>query len=136
LDEPNKQWKFSPSDVAERQHWDEYQRAYEDAITATSTKHAPWYVIPADHKPVARAMVVGVLLDTIAALDLKWPRLGEERLAELAEARRQLEADPDDYRRRFRPGSATRLGSLIDVTATFGWRPTLWPAGVLRPNAP
>jgi PPK2 family polyphosphate:nucleotide phosphotransferase len=95
LDDPAKQWKFSEADAAERAHWDKYMAAYDDAITATSTEYAPWYVIPADHKPLMRAMVVGVLLDTIAGLDLQWPRLSPEQEAALSEARRRLEAEPE-----------------------------------------
>ncbi|MEX1193473.1 MAG: polyphosphate kinase 2 family protein [Dehalococcoidia bacterium] len=93
LEDPYRQWKFKPADVRERTHWDEYMQAYEDAITATSTKWAPWFVIPADRKPVMRAMVVGVLLDTIRSLDLKWPELSDADRAAAAEARRLLEAE-------------------------------------------
>jgi PPK2 family polyphosphate:nucleotide phosphotransferase len=95
LDEPHKQWKFSASDVAERAYWDDYQAAFEAAITATSTRWAPWYVIPADHKPVAQAMVARLLVETIRALNLQWPEVTEEDRARNAEARRQLEAEPD-----------------------------------------
>ena len=96
LDEPDKQWKFSAADVAERAHWKEYRRAYEEAITATSTPWAPWYVIPADHKPVMQAMVAAVLVDTINGLGLTWPEVSEETRAANAEARRKLEAEPDE----------------------------------------
>lgn len=96
LDEPGKQWKFSAADVAERAHWDAYMRAYEDAITATSTPWAPWYVVPADHKPVMQAMVVAILVDTIGSLGLRWPEVSDKARAANAEARRQLEAEPDD----------------------------------------
>ena len=65
LDNPDKQWKFNAGDVAERRHWDEYMQAYEEAITATSTAWAPWYVIPADHKHVMQAMAAAILVDTI-----------------------------------------------------------------------
>ena len=80
LDNPNKQWKFSAADVAERAHWDEYMQAYEDTITATSTEWAPWYVIPADNKQVMQAMVATILVDTIA-LDLSWPTVSAEEHA-------------------------------------------------------
>jgi PPK2 family polyphosphate:nucleotide phosphotransferase len=96
LDEPGKQWKFSAADVAERAHWDQYMGAYEEAITATSTPWAPWYVIPADHKRVMQAMVVTILVDTIGSLDLSWPEVSEEARAANAEARRRLEAEPHD----------------------------------------
>jgi PPK2 family polyphosphate:nucleotide phosphotransferase len=90
LDEPEKNWKFSAADVAERAHWDAYQRAYEDAITATSTPWAPWYVIPADRKPVMRAMVAQVLAHTISGMDLRWPTVSDADRAANAAARRQL----------------------------------------------
>ena len=95
LDKPDKQWKFSADDVAERTHWDEYMTAYEDAITATSTAWAPWYVIPADHKPVMHAMVASVLVDTIGSLDLSWPTVSDEVRDANAEAHRLLEAEGD-----------------------------------------
>jgi PPK2 family polyphosphate:nucleotide phosphotransferase len=90
LEEPQKHWKFKLADVEERKHWDEYMQAYEDAITATSTRWAPWFVIPAHHKAVMQAMVVGILLDTVRTLDLQWPAVPEE---ELVEAKRMLEAE-------------------------------------------
>jgi len=65
VNKPEKHWKFSPGDLVERGHWDEYTDAFEAALTATSTKHAPWYVIPADHKYVMRALVAGVLVRVI-----------------------------------------------------------------------
>lgn len=91
LDTPEKQWKFSVSDLPERAHWDEYLRAYEDAITATSTPWAPWYVIPADHKPVMRAMVARILVNTVQSLDLSWPEVPDQQREVMAEARRRLE---------------------------------------------
>jgi PPK2 family polyphosphate:nucleotide phosphotransferase len=96
LDNPNKQWKFSAADVVERGHWDEYMQAYEDAITATSTPWAPWYVVPADHKSVMQAMVAAVLVETIDALDLQWPTVSDAERKKNAEARTQLEAEPDE----------------------------------------
>jgi PPK2 family polyphosphate:nucleotide phosphotransferase len=96
LDQPGRQWKFSAADVAERAHWDEYMRAYEEAITATSTPWAPWYVIPADNKSVMQAMVAAILVDTIGSLGLSWPEVSDQARAANAEARRKLEAEPDD----------------------------------------
>jgi PPK2 family polyphosphate:nucleotide phosphotransferase len=96
LDEPGKQWKFSAADLAERAHWDDYMRAFEEAITATSTPWAPWYVIPADHKPVMQAMVAAILVDTIGSLGLSWPEVSEQTQAANAEARRKLAAEPED----------------------------------------
>jgi PPK2 family polyphosphate:nucleotide phosphotransferase len=96
LDTPGKEWKFSAADVAERAHWDEYMRAYEEAITATSTPWAPWYVVPADRKHVMQAMVAAVLVDTIDSLGLEWPTVSKETARANAKARRLLEAEPDD----------------------------------------
>ncbi len=93
LDDPAKHWKFSAADVEERERFDDYQRAYEDALTATSTNWAPWYVVPADHKHRARALVGGVLVAAIESLDLRSPRLGEEQRQALAAARRRLESE-------------------------------------------
>jgi PPK2 family polyphosphate:nucleotide phosphotransferase len=95
LDNPDRLWKFSAADVAERARWDEYMRAYEDAITATSTPWAPWYVIPADHKHVMQAMTAAILVDTIQRLDLQWPTVSDEERAVNTAARRELEAESD-----------------------------------------
>jgi PPK2 family polyphosphate:nucleotide phosphotransferase len=95
LDTPGKEWKFKASDVAERAHWDEYVRAFEDAITATSTPWAPWYVIPADHKPVMQAIVARVLVETIQGLGLSWPEVTDKDRAANAEARKLLDAEKD-----------------------------------------
>jgi PPK2 family polyphosphate:nucleotide phosphotransferase len=93
LEDPQKLWKFSPSDLAERAYWDDYQRAYEQMLTETSTKSAPWYVIPADHKWVSRALVARVLTGTIRSLDLHYPEVPPEKLAQVEEARRLLAGD-------------------------------------------
>lgn len=93
IDEPDKHWKFSPSDVAERQHWPAYMRAYEEALAATSTKHAPWYVVPADKKWVSRAAVASILAGTIRSLGLEWPAVDDEKRKQIATARRTLEAE-------------------------------------------
>ena len=95
LDNPDRVWKFSAADVAERGHWDEYMRAYEDAITATSTPWAPWFVIPADHKHVMQAMAAAIIVDAIQSLDLQWPTVSDQERAANAAARRELEAEPD-----------------------------------------
>ena len=91
LTNTEKHWKFSDADLAEREHWDEYQTAFEDAISATSTKRAPWYVIPADRKYVARALVADIVTVAIQDLGLKYPKVSEEKLATLAAARAKLE---------------------------------------------
>jgi PPK2 family polyphosphate:nucleotide phosphotransferase len=95
LDNPNKLWKFNAADVAVRSHWDAYMQAYEDAISATSTEWAPWYVIPADHKHVMQAMTVTIIADTINALDLHWPSVSDEDREANAKARAELEAEPE-----------------------------------------
>ena len=95
LDNPDKLWKFSAGDVAVRRHWDDYMQAYEDAITATSTEWAPWYVLPADHKHAMQAMAAAILVDTIEGLDLQWPTVSDEDRAANEKARRELEAEPE-----------------------------------------
>jgi PPK2 family polyphosphate:nucleotide phosphotransferase len=95
LDTPGKEWKFKASDVAERAHWDEYMQAFEDAITATSTAWAPWYVIPADHKPVMQAIVARLLVETIQSLGLSWPQVSDKDRAANVEARKRLEAEEE-----------------------------------------
>ena len=93
LDDPTKLWKFSMADLTEREHWDEYHHAYEEAITATSTPWAPWYVVPADHKYALRALVGGLLVDTIDGMDLAVPTIGTEDKELLGQARAQLLAE-------------------------------------------
>ncbi len=92
LDDPAKAWKFDPSDTAARERWAEYQPAYEAAFNATATGLAPWYIVPADSKPVARALVQAILVTTMEKLDLDLPAASPERLAAMAEARNQLKA--------------------------------------------
>ena len=94
LDNPDKVWKFNANDVAERARWDDYMQAYEDAITATSTAWAPWYVVPADHKHVMQAMVAAIIADTIDGLDLQWPTVSDDDRRANEQARRELEAEP------------------------------------------
>jgi PPK2 family polyphosphate:nucleotide phosphotransferase len=93
LDTPGKEWKFNAADVAERAHWDAYMSAYEDALTATSTLWAPWYVIPADHKRITHALVAQVLVEHVRALDLRWPEVSDAEHAANLEARKKLEAE-------------------------------------------
>lgn len=75
LDDPNKNWKFSLGDVEERAYWDQYMQAFEEAISATSTRWAPWYIIPSDHKWIARTLVANILEETIRGLMLNYPAL-------------------------------------------------------------
>ena len=93
LDEPEKHWKFSAGDVRERRHWDAYQQAYEDAIRETAAEHAPWYVVPADHKWYTRLVVASAVVDAIARLKLHYPRVGEKEREGLAAARAELERE-------------------------------------------
>jgi len=90
LDTPEKQWKFSAADLAERGRWDDYQKAYEDMVRHTATDHAPWYVVPADHKWFTRLVVAGVVIDTLASLDLRYPDVAKAQMKELAAAREAL----------------------------------------------
>ncbi|MGQ0637571.1 MAG: polyphosphate kinase 2 family protein [Planctomycetaceae bacterium] len=93
VNDPNKHWKFSTSDLAERACWDKYIEAYEDALSATSTAWAPWYAIPADHKWVTRALVARIVAKTVDSLELKYPEVTPEKLKEIQKAKRQLEAE-------------------------------------------
>jgi PPK2 family polyphosphate:nucleotide phosphotransferase len=93
LDQREKNWKFSARDVAEREHWGEYQKAYEDAIAATSTRESPWYVVPADHKWFTRMVVADVIVETLRDLHLRFPTLTPAQKVELAAARKRLEKD-------------------------------------------
>jgi len=91
LEEPEKNWKFSMSDVKEREHWDEYLRAYEETIQSTAAPHAPWYVVPADNKWFTRLVVASAIVDTLEELNLALPKVDRERREELKMARRHLE---------------------------------------------
>jgi PPK2 family polyphosphate:nucleotide phosphotransferase len=93
LEDPAKNWKFSTSDLAERKFWDEYQIAYEEALTATSTPWAQWYVVPADHKYALRALVGGIIVNEIDSMDLSPPALSTPALAALAQAKHDLLAE-------------------------------------------
>ena len=90
LDRPEKNWKFSHDDVAERKHWDKYQKAYQDMIRQTATKHAPWYVVPADHKWFTRLTVASAIIDRLDGLGLRFPRVSAEQKKKLAAARGAL----------------------------------------------
>lgn len=93
LDDPEKNWKFSLADLKERAHWDEYQTAYEDMLSATSTEEAPWYIIPADKKWFMRACVADIITSELRSLSLEYPRVSEHEAVALAEAKKQLEAE-------------------------------------------
>ncbi len=91
IDEPDKNWKFTPADYEERQFWDRYQSAYEKCLSATSTETAPWYVVPADDKKNARLIVSQIILDLFSSLGLRYPQVTPERAAELRAIRAKLE---------------------------------------------
>ena len=90
IQNPEKNWKFSASDAKEREYWNDYRKAYEETIRNTAAKHAPWYVVPADNKWFTRIVVAAAVIDTLAGLDLDYPRVSEEKRKELAAAERTL----------------------------------------------
>src|SRR5262245_57269700 len=90
IEEPEKNWKFSANDAKEREYWDDYMEAYEDMIRNTATKEAPWYVVPADNKWFARVVVAAAVIETLASMDLSYPEVGQEKLKELAGAKKKL----------------------------------------------
>ncbi len=96
IDLPEKNWKFSSADVAERGWWEDYERAFSEMLTHTSTPWAPWYVIPADHKWFARIAVGAVLVHTLAEIDPRYPSGDAKQREELEHARRQLELEAPD----------------------------------------
>jgi polyphosphate kinase 2 (PPK2 family) len=93
LDKPDKHWKFSSSDVQERKFWDDYMDAFEDAIRAIASKHAPWYVVPADNKWFTRLFVVAAIVEAIEKLDLEYPTIDAQKKKELRAARAALSRD-------------------------------------------
>jgi PPK2 family polyphosphate:nucleotide phosphotransferase len=90
IDDPTKNWKFSSGDLVEREKWKAYQSAFAEALAATSRHHAPWYVIPADHKWFTQLLVSDIIVDALEHLDLSTPKLDKDRLRDLAKARREL----------------------------------------------
>src|SRR5438477_1599830 len=90
IDDPLKNWKFSSNDASERDFWDDYMQAYEEMIQETATKDAPWYVVPADNKWFTRVVVAAAVIDTLASLDLAYPKVDEGKLKELAAAKKKL----------------------------------------------
>ena len=90
IDDPQKNWKFSASDVYEREFWDHYRDAYEKAISETATEDCPWYVVPADKKWFTRIAISTIILDTLKGLKLKYPVLPKEEQAKLEEAKKRL----------------------------------------------
>jgi PPK2 family polyphosphate:nucleotide phosphotransferase len=93
IDRPEKNWKFSSQDVKERAHWDDYMAAYEDMLSHTSTNVAPWFIVPADNKWFAHLVVADVIVSKLKSLDLEYPRLSEEHMKDLLEAKQLLESE-------------------------------------------
>ena len=100
LEKRDKHWKFSPSDFEERQHWDEYLEAYQDAIRATATEHAPWYVVPADNKWFTRLVVAAAVIEALEAMDLSFPSVPNGERKRLEAIREALEAEGRSRRSR------------------------------------
>jgi PPK2 family polyphosphate:nucleotide phosphotransferase len=93
VEAPEKNWKFSMNDALERRHWGKYMQVYEDMIRNTSKKHAPWYVVPADHKWFSRLVVAEALIAALEGLDLSFPKIDSKKRKELKEARAELERE-------------------------------------------
>ncbi|MBR2829856.1 MAG: hypothetical protein IKE68_04845, partial [Solobacterium sp.] len=93
IEEPAKNWKFSESDWNERKYWDAYQEAFEDCINETATEHAPWYVVPADHKWYMRYVVSEIILDTLKEMDPQYPEVTKERLEVFAKLKEEILAE-------------------------------------------
>ena len=91
LETPEKNWKFSVSDIKERECWDDYMKAYEEVIAATSTKHSPWYVVPADNKWYTRLVVAAAIVDTLKELKVAYPAVDPEKRKQLEAARAEVE---------------------------------------------
>jgi PPK2 family polyphosphate:nucleotide phosphotransferase len=100
IDEPAKRWKFSDGDIAERKLWDKYMAAYQDMIRETSRPQAPWYVVPADHKPFARLVVASAMVDALSRLDLRFPKVGAAEVKAMQTIKQELLAEGDAPKRR------------------------------------
>jgi PPK2 family polyphosphate:nucleotide phosphotransferase len=90
IENPDKNWKFSSSDAKERKYWNQYMDAYEQLIKKTATKESPWYVVPADNKSFSRIVVASAIINALDSMGLEYPRVGKEKLAELAEVKKEL----------------------------------------------
>jgi PPK2 family polyphosphate:nucleotide phosphotransferase len=90
IENPDKNWKFSASDAKERKYWDQYMDAYEELIKKTATKESPWYVVPADNKSFSRIVVASAVINALDSMGLEYPKVGKEKLAELAEIKKEL----------------------------------------------
>src|SRR5262249_5858050 len=94
LDQPAKNWKFEPRDLDERDKWDDHMRAFEQALSRTSARHAPWFIVPADHKWFARLVIAEAIVQGLESLGLTYPKLSKEQLVALAQARKRLASEP------------------------------------------
>jgi PPK2 family polyphosphate:nucleotide phosphotransferase len=95
LEDPEKNWKFSAADIQERAYWDGYMKAYQELIEKTASKHAPWYVVPADNKWYTRLVVAAAITETLEDLKLDYPKVGREQRKQLLEAKKTLQAEKD-----------------------------------------
>lgn len=93
IDDESKNWKFSSADIKERQYWDDYQQCYQEAIRETSTKHAPWYVIPSNKKWFSRLMISQAIINRMEQLNLEYPTISEEQKQVLQECKQKLQAE-------------------------------------------
>lgn len=93
LNDPQKYWKFSSSDLKEREYWEEYQKAFADAVNKTATDYCPWYVVPADHKWYMRYVVSQIILDTLTEINPKFPKISQQIMDNYSEAKLQLEKE-------------------------------------------
>jgi PPK2 family polyphosphate:nucleotide phosphotransferase len=91
LDDPSKNWKFAAGDLDERDRWDDYMKAYEQALSKTSTDESPWFIVPADHKWFTRLVIARLVVEALESLDLRFPKASRAHLDALAEARKRLE---------------------------------------------
>jgi PPK2 family polyphosphate:nucleotide phosphotransferase len=122
IDEPEKNWKFSPSDIRERRYWDEYQKAFDAMLSHTSTEQAPWYVVPADHKWFAQLAASAILIRTLAEINPRYPRAAEETRREMAAARAALLQEALPKR-------------AVEGVAGTGEQPASSPVGAWEPGA-
>jgi polyphosphate kinase 2 (PPK2 family) len=90
LDDPSKHWKFEAADVSERDHWDDYMKAYEQVLSKTSTEEAPWFIVPADHKWFTRLVIARLVVEALESLDLKFPKPSQADRASLEKVRKRL----------------------------------------------
>ena len=109
LEQPDKRWKFSMTDIAERKLWGEYMAAYEDMVRSTSRQEAPWYVVPADNKPFARLVVAAALVEALEGLDLEYPTVEGVTLKEIQYVRRVLESEDEHAKSRNRQKDRTEM---------------------------